>query len=409
MSEAGAAGHDASSARAVMRGQRIRFYPTAGQRALLRRCFAVEKMVYNQALHQMESAYRSDQNLGINEISKRWTEFKKAGHETDVPRTVVTMTLRHLDAAFKSFFRSVKQGDKPAYPRPKGKFSPDQCTFQISPGDHSDSIRIPGVGPCRVRGRRPGNPKMVSVCRDAVGRYWLSFASEFEPELLAPNEDAIGIDLGITNFATLSDGTKIDNPRHLQRRLKALKRSQLALSRCMAKSNRRAKRKIKVARLHAKVAQAREDFLHKTSTNIVKRFGVIASEDLNVRGMVKNKRLARHISDLGMSRFVEMLKYKSTWYGRIFVQCGRWDPTSQVCSECGCRGGKLPLSVREWTCAECGSTHDRDTNAAVNVLAFAVGKTVGRGGLEPPGSFRELCEASTAFDHAEAHTTCDAA
>ena len=405
----------------ILSGQRVRWYPSKGQKALARRCFDVSKMVYNQSLAQLESAYRSEQKLSVYDVSKRWTEFKRTGEYQDVPSSVAKNTMRHLDAAFKGFFASVKKGAKPAYPKQKGRFSPDQFSLAIDPRhlDKSEAwaagrILLPGFGLCKTSGiRAGGQPKTVAVSRDALGRYWLSFCHErVLNELGAPSEGAgsmVGIDLGISTFATLSDGSKIENPRHLQRQLKALKRSQRALSRCMAKSNRRAKRKLVVAKLHAKVAASRADFLHKTSTGILKRFDLVAVEDLNVKGMMANKRLARHIGDLGLSEFVRQLEYKAKWYGRSVLKCGRWDPTSQICSACSDRGCKLSLSVRSWTCQKCGAVHDRDGNAARNVLSFALRNRVGVEGQEPRRVAGDPSKRELLVDHAEAHTTCAAA
>lgn len=406
----------------IISGQRIRFYPTKGQIALAGRCFTVSRMVYNQALAQMEAAYRAEQKLSLNEVSKLWTVFRQSGEYQDVPRSVADQALRHLDAAYQRFFKSLKEGGKPAYPKPKGKFSPDHFSLNVDSRQMTIAaawaegrILLPGFGLCKLRGLRPGGsqPKIITVSRDALGRFWLSFNHERGdaafPEATEGAGTMVGIDLGIATFATLSDGTKIANPRHLQRRLKALKRSHRALSRCAKKSNRSAKRKRAVALIHAQVAQARNDFIHKTATSILKRFDVVAVEDLNVQGMAANKRLARHIMDLGLGRFVRALEYKAKWYGRTVLKCGRWDPTSQCCSLCGDRGTKLPLSVRAWTCQKCGALHDRDENAAVNVLNFALGKSAARGGTEPPDKPAAPVNREPAFDHAEAATMADAA
>ncbi len=372
-------------------GQRVRWYPTPGQRVMVRRYFDQARMVYNQGLSQLEVAYRSDEKCSVAELSRRWTDFKVRDPEQRlIPSSVAGQALRHLDSAFKHFFRRVKLKKGPVgYPQPKGRFSPDQCSLTIDPRHagkasawQAGELLLPGLGSCRVRGAQfiGDGPKTVTASRDALGRYWLSF-NHNRPvrDLGAPEagwSSEVGIDLGITYFATLSTGQKIDNPRHLNRRLKALRRSQRALSRCQKGSNRRRRRRAQVAWQHDRVASARNDFLHQTATSLLKQFGAIAVEDLNVSGMVRNQRLARHIQDLGLSRFVELLKYKASWYGRSVIQCDRWDPTSQVCSVCGKKGVKLPLSIRAWTCSICSTVHDRDVNAARNVLLYARGKRV---------------------------------
>lgn len=380
-----------------MRGQRVRFYPTAGQRRLVKRCFEQVQMVYNQALHQFEIAYREERKLTFNQISAGWTAFKRAdGSWDDVPSTVATQTLRHLQSGFSRFFANVKQGVSPAgYPTPKGRFWTPSASFQIDPRLKSNlefwaagTLQLPGFGPCKVRGLRPDGsmPKTIALSRDGAGRYWLSFNHEAElSAMAAPVEERVGIDLGIARFATLSDGTIIENPRHLQRSLKQLRREQRALSRCQPKSNRREKRRRRVAQIHARVAAQRQDFLQKTSTTLVRRYRIIGVEDLNVRGMGRNRRLARHIADAGLGEFVRLLEYKSTWYGRSVLKCGRWDPTSQVCSACGGRSEqRLSLSARTWTCEGCGIRHDRDLNAAHNVLRYALGIERGVEGSHHP-------------------------
>lgn len=405
----------------VIAGQRVRWYPSRGQRNLARQCFDQARMVYNQGLHQLEVAYRASEKCSINEISARWTKFKATDPaQQQVPSAVAGQALRHLDAAFKHFFRRVKLRQKPGYPKPKGRYSPDQCTLAIDPR-HKDKaaawgegrLLLPGFGLCRVRGLRAVGslPKTIGLSRDALGRYWLSFNHERVPKAIGVPEHGwhseVGIDLGITTFATLSNGEKIDNPRHLQGRLRALKRSQRALSRCQAGSRRRRRRVLQVARLHAKVAQARENFLHQTATQLMNRFGVIAVEDLNVKGMSANRHLARHVMDLGLGRFVSMLEYKASWSGRVFQQCGRWDPTSQVCSACGYRSGYLPLNIRRWTCAQCSADHDRDVNAAINVLAFARRNRVQDvEGDTPAAASRRPVKRQLPLDHPEARTMC---
>ena len=374
-----------SPAEVVTAGQRVRWYPTRGQRALARRCFDQEKLVYNQALHQLEVAYRAGEKLTINQMSLRWTAFRRSDpDQTLVPICVGQQALRHLQSAYEHFFRRIKLGQKPGYPVPKGKYAPDQCSLTIDPRHATKAaawergeLVLPGFGKCRLRGLRAcgSQPKTVALSRDSLGHYWISFAQERQPTALpAPAagwNSEVGIDLGIKTFATLSTGEKIESPRHLQGRLKALKRSQRCLDRCQPGSHRYRRRAHRTAQLHRQVANHRTDFLHKTALQLLRSYGAIAVESLHVAGMVKNRKLARHIADLGLGRFVSILQYKASWTGRSLEACGRWDPTSQVCSDCGHRGERLPLAVREWTCPVCSTRHDRDVNAARNVLDFA--------------------------------------
>ncbi len=404
----------------IVVGQRVRWYPTAGQTQLAWRCFNQARMVYNQGLHQLEVAYRSEQKLTVNQLSLLWTQFKATDpRQFDVPSQVGQQALRHLDTAFKNFFRRVKAGGKPGYPKPKGRFSPDQCSLTLDSRSNAIQrawsagvLQMPGFGICKTRGLRSDGslPVTVALSRDAVGQYWLSFNHDRKPPAItAPTEgwnSEVGVDLGLAHFAILSNGEKIDNPRHLNGRLKALRRNQKKLSRCTPGSKRYGRRKQHVAVLHSKVADARSDFLHQTSNRLLIRFGAIAVEDLNVQSMAKNKKLARHILDLGLSTFVAQLQYKAIWRGRSVEQCGRWDPTSQVCSACGHRGEKLSLSIRSWTCQACNTEHDRDVNAARNVLLYARRNRVKDvEGDTPVVSSRRPVKRQLPIDQPAQHTT----
>jgi putative transposase len=222
------------------------------------------------------------------------------------------------------------------------------------------------------------DPAMVIVSRDSDGRWYVTFTVDAaDPELLAETGRAIGIDLGVTNFATTSQGDKIANPRHLERKARNLARYQRRMVRCGNGSANRAKAKAKVARAHRKVRYARRDFLHRASTRLVRENDMIVIEDLNVLGMVRNRSLARVISDCGWGEFRRQLAYKCQRYGRRLVVIDRWYPSSKTCSACGHLLAQLSLSTRQWTCPSCGAWHDRDVNAAKNILA--AGRAVARG------------------------------
>ena len=213
----------------------------------------------------------------------------------------------------------------------------------------------------------PSAPSSVTVIKDAAGRYFASFVVEVEPELLPWNDKAIGIDLGITTCATLDDGTKIDAPKPLKRNLRKLARLQRRLAKCEKGSNRRERAVIAVAKVHTRIKDIRTDFLHKLSSKLIRENQSISIEDLNVSGMLKNRKLAKAISDLSWRTFRTMLEAKAEMYGRDVAVISRWEPTSQTCSCCGHREGRKSLSVREWQCLNCGTLHDRDVNAAVNI------------------------------------------
>lgn len=214
-------------------------------------------------------------------------------------------------------------------------------------------------------------PSTVTVVKDAAGRYFASFVVGTEPgETLPEAASEVGIDLGLSHFAILSDGTKIESPRFLRRAEKKLKREQQRLARKVKGSNNRAKARLRVARAHAQVADARREFHHQLSTRIIRENQAVAVEDLAVKGLART-RLAKSVHDAGWSAFLAMLEYKAARYGRTFVRIGRFEPTSQVCCVCGVKDGPKPLHVRVWECGACGAVLDRDINAAVNIARAA--------------------------------------
>jgi len=233
----------------------------------------------------------------------------------------------------------------------------------------SDRVYLAKIGKIDIVWSRalPSAPSSVTVIKDAAGRYFLSFVVEIQAEKLALNGQAVGIDLGISTFATLSTGEKIDAPKPLKKRLKRLRKAQRNLSRKQKVSKRRERARKRVGKIHARIKDTRTDFLHKTSTRIVRENQAIVLEDLNTSGMVENRKMSRAISDLGWRSFRDMLSAKSDKYARDFRLISRWEPTSQRCSCCGNIGGKKALNVREWECLFCGTFHDRDVNAAINI------------------------------------------
>jgi putative transposase len=231
-------------------------------------------------------------------------------------------------------------------------------------------LRLPFIGDLKVIWSRelPSYPTSITIIKDSADRYFASFVVDLNPAQLLSTDNSVGIDLGITDFATLSTGEKVKSPKPLKKRLKRLRRLQKNLSRKQKESKRRERARKKVARLHAKIKDIREDFLHQLSTRIIHDNQVIVLEDLNTQGLLKNRKLSRAISDLGWRSFRDMLEAKSVMYGREFRVIDRWYPSSQICSYCGFKGGKKELNVREWTCLNCGTLHDRDLNASVNIL-----------------------------------------
>ncbi|WP_293151761.1 RNA-guided endonuclease TnpB family protein [Okeania sp. SIO2C9] len=221
----------------------------------------------------------------------------------------------------------------------------------------------------------PSEPTSLTIIKDSANRYFASFVVETCPEHLPKLGNSIGIDLGISTFATLSNGEKFEAPKPLKNNLKKLAKFQRKFAQTEVGSKRREKRRLKIAKLHAKIQDIRTDFLHKLSTNLVQKYDTIVLEDLNVSAMVKNRKLAKAISDLGWRQFRTLTEAKCEKHGREFRVISRWEPTYQKCSNCGFKGGKKQLNVRQWTCLNCGAFHDRDINAAINILEVFQPKT----------------------------------
>lgn len=360
----------------------FRVYPSAGQRSALARAFGCARVVFNDALRLREEARAAGLPFVTSaELSKRLTAAKKAPERVwlgEVSAVILQQSLRDLDTAYKNYFDALK-GKRPRMGAPRLKSKRDNrqsirftanAAWRITPGG---KLRLPKIGDLKVKWSRslPSTPTTVTVVKDAAGRYFASFVVETDAcEVLPQTTPELGIDLGLGHFAVLSDGTKVDSPRFLRRAEKRLKKAQRDLSRKQKGSNNRGKARVKVARAHARVADARREFHHHLSTRLIRENQAIAVEDLCVKGLART-RLAKSVHDAGWSAFVSMLEYKAARYGRTLVKVGRFEPTSQVCSVCGVKDGPKPLNVREWTCGACGALPDRDVNAAVNVAKAA--------------------------------------
>lgn len=359
-----------------------RIYPTAGQQAALARAFGCARVVFNDALRVREGARAAGLPFVTSaELSKSLTAGKKTPERAwlgEVSAVVLQQSLRDLDTAYRNFFDGLK-GKRPRMGAPRFKSRRDNrqsirftanAAWRITTGG---KLRLPKVGNVRVKWSRslPSTPSTVTVVKDSAGRYFASFVVETGPEEVLPEvAPEVGIDLGLGHFAVLSDGTKVDSPRFLRRAEKRLKKAQRALSRKEKGSSNRNKARLKVARAHARVADARREFHHQLSTQLIRENQAVAVEDLAVKGLARTW-LAKSVHDAGWSAFVNMLEYKAARQGRTFVRIGRFEPTSQVCSRCGVKDGPKPLSVRVWTCEACGAVLDRDVNAAVNVAKAA--------------------------------------
>lgn len=358
----------------IKRAYRFRFYPTPEQEQILARTFGCARFAYNHMLRLRTDAWFNEQkHVGYHETSAALTLLKKQPEYAwlnEVSSVPVQQALRHLQTAFANFF--AKRAKYPAF---KSKYGPQAAEYTTSAfrWDGKDLKLAKMEAPLAIRWSRtlPKAAKLttVSVSKDPAGRYFVSLLCD---DSVRPRPAAVcqvGIDLGLNHFAALSTGEKIAGPKALKKHEAKLALLQRRLAKKQKGSANRAKARIKVAKLHAKIADTRRDFLHKLSTRLINENQVIAIESLAVKNMQRNGCLAKSIGDASWSEFVRQLEYKALWYGRTLVGIDRWYPSSKRCSTCGHTVSSLPLQVREWVCPECGTPHDRDINAARNVLA----------------------------------------
>lgn len=358
----------------VKRAYRFRFYPTPEQERILARTFGCARFAYNHMLRLRSDAWMQRQErVGYHETSAALTALKKTPEHAwlnEVSSVPVQQALRHLQAAFSNFF--AKRARYPQFKRKDGVQSAEYTTSAFK--WDGQSLKLAKMdAPLAVRWSRqiPKAAKVttVTVSRDAAGRYFASLLCDDAVAAKAAAQGKVGIDLGLSHFAILSTGEKVTAPNTFRKNEAKLAKLQRRLAKKTKGSNRRKKAKHKVARLHAKIADSRRDFLHKLSTRLINENQVIAVESLSVSNMQKNRCLSKSISDASWSEFVRQLEYKASWYGRELIGIDKWYPSSKRCSDCGYTMAKMPLNVRQWTCPECGSSHDRDVNAARNVLA----------------------------------------
>ncbi|SIT50094.1 transposase [Paraburkholderia piptadeniae] len=341
---------------------------------MLARTFGCARYVYNHMLRLRTDAwYQRQERIGYHESSAALTALKKTAEHAwlnEVSSVPVQQALRHLQTAFANFF--AKRAKYPSFRRKDGVQSAEYTTSAFK-WDGSALTLAKMKGPLAIRFSRqiPKGAKVTTctVSKDTAGRYHVSMFCDDVVSSKKKVSGKVGIDLGLTHFAILSTGEKIAAPNMFRKYEDKLAKLQRRLARKQKGSARRAKAKLKVAKLHAKVADSRRDFLHKLSTRLINENQVIAIESLAVSSMQKNRSLSKSISDAGWSEFVRQLTYKAEWYGRTLIGIACWYPSSKRCSDCGHTAAKMPLRIREWTCPECGSIHDRDVNAARNILA----------------------------------------
>ena len=361
-------------AQLVKRAYKYRFHPTPEQACELARTFGCVRLVYNKALEERSRAYASEgRRVSYAETSAlltAWKHTREYGFLAEVSCVPLQQTLRHLQAAFTNFF--MRRAKHPTFKsRKKARASAGYTRSAFRWRDGQLTLAKMD-GPLDIVWSRPlpegAEPSTVTVSKDAAGRWFVSILVEETIQPLPPVERRVGVDAGITALLTLSTGEKIANPRHERADRRTLARAQRALARKEKGSANRAKARLKVARVHARIADRRRDHLHQLSTRLVRENQVIAVEDLTVRNMIKNRSLARAISDASWRELRSLLEYKAAWYGRELLVVDRFFPSSRLCSACGALQTSMPLGVREWVCA-CGARHDRDANAAKNVLA----------------------------------------
>ncbi|WPB92869.1 RNA-guided endonuclease InsQ/TnpB family protein [Streptomyces malaysiensis] len=374
----------------MKRAFKYRFYPTDAQAAELSRTFGCVRKVYNMALAARTQAWARGERINYSRTSAMLTAWKKTEeleYLNEVSSVPLQQALRHLQAAFTNFF--AKQAKYPRFKsRKRSRNSAEYTTsaFRFRDGEltlakMSEPLNIVWSRHLPERAQ----PSTVTVSHDSADRWFVSLLCE-DPAVgpLPATDAAIGVDVGLDHLLTFSTGEKIVNPRHERRDRARLARAQRALARkARGDGVNRAKARRAVARVHARIADRRRDLLHKITTRLVRENQVVVIEDLTVRNMVKNGALACAISDAAWREFRTMLEYKAQWYGREVIAVDRWFPSSKLCSNCGNLAEAMPLHVRTWTCGGCGVTHDRDVNAANNLLAAGLAVSVCGAGVRP--------------------------
>ena len=356
----------------MQKGIKFRIYPNREQQKLINQTLGCCRLIYNKGLAMRNDAYENGNKIGYSQTSAMLTELKKCedfAFLKAVDSIALQQSLRDLDRGFVNFFQK-----RAAHPTFKSKHNRHQSYRTVNQGDNirivGRYIKLPKLGFVKIRqSMEAGKINNVTIEHTPTGKYFVVLNVEFEPQPRANNGGLIGIDVGIKEFYSDSNGNAVPNPKYLEKSMRKLIREQRKLSRKQKGSNNRNKQRIKVALVHEKITNQRNDFLQKQSTMLVRENQTICIEDLNVKSMIRNHKLAQHIASASWSKFFDMLSYKAAWYGNDIIKVPTKYPSSQTCSCCGYKNPLVKnLAVRVWECPKCHTAHNRDTNASINIL-----------------------------------------